>query len=224
MKIVALIPARAGSKRLKGKNSKKLLGRPLISWTINTIKKVNELSDIFVSTDDDQIIRICKKHKIKVPWKRPKKLCGDKISSVRVALHFINWYEKRHSKLDGLLWLQPTSPFREKSSIKKAIKIFSKNKQKAIVSFKIVNKEKSNLFFLQNKKNDSPKKITDRNKMLKLNGSIYLISPKNLKKYKSFFKPSIIPIIQNSAKESIDIDTYNDWKLAEKQKKNEFFG
>ena len=55
--------------------------------------------------------------------------------------------------------------------------------------------------------------------MLKLNGSIYLISPKNLKKYKSFFKPSIIPIIQNSVKDSIDIDTYNDWKLAEKLKK-----
>ena len=61
--------------------------------------------------------------------------------------------------------------------------------------------------------------MEDFNKKLKLNGSIYLISPKNLKKHKSFFKPTVLPLIQNSLKESIDIDTYDDWKAAEKLKK-----
>ena len=59
MKIVALIPARSGSRRIKKKNSKKLLGLPLISWTIKIAKKVKEISDIFVSTDDKTIINIC---------------------------------------------------------------------------------------------------------------------------------------------------------------------
>ena len=194
MKIVALIPARAGSKRIKKKNSKKLLGQPLISWTIKTVKKVKEISDIFVSTDDEQIGKICRKLGIKFPWKRPKNLGGDKVSSENVALHFLKWYEKKYSKIDGLLLLQPTSPFRKKSSIKKAIKLFKKNKNKAIVSFSRINKK------------------------TKINGSIYLISPMNLRKYKSFFKPSVLPFVQNNLKESIDIDTYDDLKIAEKIK------
>ena len=69
------------------------------------------------------------------------------------------------------------------------------------------------------KQKGSLKKSHDFKKKLKLNGSIYLISPKNLKKHKSFVKPSVLPLIQNSLKESIDIDTYDDWRMAEKFKK-----
>ena len=206
MKIIALIPARSGSKRLNKKNSKNLLGRPLINWTINTAKQVKEISDIFVSTDDKTIIKICKKHNIKVPWKRPKHLCGEKVSSENVALHFLNWYEKKISKIDGLLLLQPTSPFRKKSSIEKAIKLFNKNRNKAIVSFSPFNK------FNKNKKELN---LID---LVKLNGSIFLTSPKNIRKYKSFFKPQILPLILNSFEESIDIDTHEDWNFAKRMK------
>jgi len=208
MKIIALIPARAGSKRLIGKNFKSLSGQPLISWTIKTAKKVKEISDIFVSTNDTKINKISNELNVKVPWKRPKYLSGNKVSSANVALHFLKWYEKKYSNPDGLLLLQPTSPFRKKSSIKKAIRLFKNNKNKAVVSFSPIIKKKKSL-----------KKMEDFNKKLKLNGSIYLISPKNLKKHKSFFKPTVLPLIQNSLKESIDIDTYDDWKAAEKLKK-----
>jgi len=207
MKIVALIPARAGSKRLTGKNSKKLLGQPLISWTIKTAKKVKEISDIFVSTNDAKINKISTNLNVKVPWKRPKYLSGDKTSSANVALHFLKWYEKKYTKPDGLLLLQPTSPFRKKSSIKKAIKFFKNNKNRTVVSFSPIIKEKS------------LEKARNFKKKLKINGSIYLISPKNLKKHKSFTKPSVLPLIQNSLKESVDIDTYDDWKIAKKLKK-----
>jgi len=194
MKIVALIPARKGSKRIKRKNLRNLVGKPLIDWTIKTAKKVKNINSIFVSTDDEQIIKYCKKKNINVPWKRPKSLSGDKVNSVSVALHFLNWYEKKYSKIDGLLLLQPTSPFRKKSSIIKAIKLFKKNKNKAIVSFSRIKKKN------------------------RINGSIYLISSKNIRKHKSFFKPTVLPLVQNNLKESIDIDTYDDWKIAEKLK------
>ena len=202
MNIVALIPARAGSRRVKKKNSKNLLGQPLVSWTIKTAKKVKEISNIFISTDDEKIIRISNKLKIVVPWKRPKYLSGEKVSSENVALHFLNWYEKKYSKPDGLLLLQPSSPFRKKSSIIKAIRLFKNNKNKAIVGYSPIKKKSSYL-----------------KKKFKLNGSIYLISPNNLRKHNSFTKPSILPLIQNSLEESIDIDTYEDWKNAEKIKK-----
>ena len=218
MKIVALIPARAGSQRVKKKNSKNLLGQPLISWTIKAAKEVKEISDIFVSTNDRQINQICNKLNVKVPWKRPKHLSGNKASSVNVALHFLDWYEKKYSKPDGLLLLQPSSPFRRKSSIRKAIKLFKKNKNKAIISFSRFSKKKLELIFFLNKKSDFATQPSNFKSMLKLNGSIYLISPNNLRKYKSFIKPSILPLIQDYLEESIDIDTYDDWKIAEKLK------
>ena len=130
-----------------------------------------------------------------------------KTSSANVALHFLKWYEKKYTKPDGLLLLQPTSPFRKKSSIKKAIKFFKNNKNRTVVSFSPIIKEKS------------LEKARNFKKKLKINGSIYLISPKNLKKHKSFTKPSVLPLIQNSLKESVDIDTYDDWKIAKKLKK-----
>ena len=218
MKIVALIPARSGSKRLKNKNSKKLFGKPLITWTIKTALNVKEISKVFVSTNDKKIINICKKYDVQVPWKRPKKLCGDKVNTASIALHFLRWYEKRYSQPDAILLLQPTSPFRKKSSIIKAINTFKKNKNHAVVSFYLINKKNADLIFFKNTKTLTTAKKIKYDQTLKLNGSIYLTCPKNLKKYKSFFKPSIIPLIQNTSKESIDIDTYEDWNIAKKIK------
>ena len=219
MKILALIPARAGSKRINKKNKRMLLGQPLISWTIKTAKKVKELSDIYVSTDDDKITKICKKLKVKVPWKRPKRLCTDGASSDDVVLHFINWYEKKISKFDGLLLLQPTSPFRKKGSIEKAIKLFKQNINKTVIGFSpLRSKELGALFFL-NKRSKKVIKPSSSANLLKLNGSIYLSSPKNIRKYKSFFKPHILPLIQTSKEESIDLDTEEDWIFAKRLKR-----
>ena len=219
MKIVALIPARANSKRIDRKNRRKLLGQPLIVWTIKTAKNVKEINDIYVSTDDEEIIKICKKFKLKVPWKRPKNLSSDTATSRDVILHFLNWYEKKISKIDGLLFLQPTSPFRKKSSIQKAIKLFKKNSNKAITSFSPLNKRELSYYFYLNKKTNNVTKSLDFIDLVKLNGSIFLTSPKNFRKFKSFPNSYILPLVQNSLEESIDIDTHEDWKLAEKLKR-----
>jgi CMP-N,N'-diacetyllegionaminic acid synthase len=219
MKIIGLITARANSKRIKGKNTKKLLGHPLVLWTIKSAKNVKEINDIYVSTDDNEVIKICKKFNVKVPWKRPKQLCNSKSLSEDAVIHFLNWYEKKFGKIDGLLLLQPTSPFRKKISIEKAIKVFKKNPSKSVVSFSPVEeKTKNNLFFLNNKIKKIYKK-KDISSLVKLNGSIYISSPKNLRKYKSFLKPNVVPFIQTAKEESIDIDTKEDWDFAEKNRK-----
>ena len=215
MKIIALITARANSKRIKKKNIKKLLGQPLVIWTIKSAKKVKGIFDIYVSTDDNNVIKICKKFNVKAPWKRPKKLCNSKSKSEDVVIHFLNWYEKKFTKVDGLLLLQPTSPFRKKNSIEKAINIFKKNPKKSVVSFSPINNEQSNLFFFNKNSKNINKKKNILN-LFKLNGSIYISSPKNLRKYKSFLKPQVMPLVQTSKKESIDIDTKKDWIQAEK--------
>ena len=103
MKILALITARSGSKRLPNKNMLKLGGKPLVKWSIDTLKEITCIKDILLSTDDNQIAEIGKKEKILVPWLRPKKLSSDNANSVDVAIHALNWYEKKISKIFSFL-------------------------------------------------------------------------------------------------------------------------
>ena len=84
MNILAIIPARSGSKRLPSKNFLKLGGSPLISYTINSAKKSKLINKIFVSTDSKEVIKICELYGIKVPIFRSKKLAKDKTSSISV--------------------------------------------------------------------------------------------------------------------------------------------
>ena len=124
MKLIVLVLARGGSKRLKKKNILNLNKKPLLTWTLKFAKKLPYISNILVSTDDKKIARIAKLNKAYVPWLRPKFLSGDDVASSKAAVHAIKWYEKNVEKIDGILLLQPTSPFRNFKTIKKIISLF----------------------------------------------------------------------------------------------------
>ena len=128
MKILVLILARGGSKRLPNKNILKLGKKHLINWSIDFAKKIPFVCDILVSTDSKKIGLIAKKRGALVPWMRSKKLSLDISKSYPAALHAINWYENKIKKVDGVMFLQPTSPFRRLKTINKCISIFKKNK------------------------------------------------------------------------------------------------
>ena len=130
MKILILILARGGSKRLPNKNILKLGKKHLINWPIDFAKKIPFVCDILVSTDSKKIGLIAKKRGALVPWLRPKKLSTDSSTSDDATLHAINWYENKIQKVDGLMLLEPTSPFRSLKTISKGISIFKKNKYK----------------------------------------------------------------------------------------------
>ena len=126
MRILGFIPARLGSKRLKNKNLKIFLGRPLIYHTLNISKKTN-LTEIFVSTDSRKILSYCKKLGIKNNYLRPKKLSGNKSQIVDAILDAINWLAVIQKKnFDAIMLLQPTTPYRDIKEINKIIKIFNK--------------------------------------------------------------------------------------------------
>jgi CMP-N,N'-diacetyllegionaminic acid synthase len=97
MKILVLIPARGGSKRLPGKNIRLLGDRPLIVWTIDLAKNIPKICDILVSTDDIAIAEVASKAGALVPWLRPAELATDTATSVDVCLHALDWYEKEYS-------------------------------------------------------------------------------------------------------------------------------
>ena len=100
MRILALITARGGSKRILRKNIRPLGGKPLIVWSINIAKDIAGIVDILVSTDDPKISEVAKNAGAMVPWLRPPELATDTASPVDVCLPALEWYEKENGKID----------------------------------------------------------------------------------------------------------------------------
>lgn len=222
MKILALITARNGSKRVPGKNIRKLGNKPLVIWSIDAVKNNKYICDILVSTDNKKIADICLEAGAYLPWLRPSNLASDTASSVDVALHALDWYESEKGAVDGLLLLQPTSPFRTKDTIQNGIDLFIKYQRKSIIGVSAVNKhplwmlkiEKDNLIpFMHN--HSLNLRSQDLPEVYIPNGSFYLISPKELRMHRSFINPETKALIIKSPAEGLDIDTEWDFKIAE---------
>lgn len=91
--IIAIIPARGGSKRLPGKNIKDLAGKPLIAWTIEAAIQSNIFDHVFVSTDSEEIANISREYGAEVPFLRPAELASDTATTNDVVTHLVDWYE-----------------------------------------------------------------------------------------------------------------------------------
>jgi CMP-N,N'-diacetyllegionaminic acid synthase len=221
MKILYLIPARAGSKGLPGKNTKLLGGKPLISYSIDfAIKNIKEGDEICISTDDLNVIKIAGDLGIEIPFIRPKELASDTATSYDVIIHALDYYEKKEILFDCVLLLQPTSPFRNQQDYENLILTYS-NDLDMVVSVK---SSKENPYFtlfeedefglLNKSKTGDFQRRQDCPKVFAYNGSMYLMKINALKsKTISEFKK--IKKIVMPEERSIDIDTMADWILAE---------
>jgi CMP-N,N'-diacetyllegionaminic acid synthase len=222
MKILVLIPARGGSKRIPGKNIRPLGGQPLIVWSIDVVRDIPEICDILVSTDDSEIAGVAKKSKALVPWLRPEKLSTDNASSVDVCLHGLNWYEEKNGKVDGLMLLQPTSPFRSSDTILRGIELFRLHQQCSVIGISAVESHPMWCFKVEGE-TMSPfiedgglnMRSQDLPPAYVVNGAFYLITPDKLRKLKSFYNENMVPLVIDAPEENLDIDTEWDWKLAE---------
>jgi CMP-N-acetylneuraminic acid synthetase len=126
-KILAVIPARGGSKGLPGKNIKPLLGKPLIAWTIEQAKVSNYLDRVIVSTDDETIADIARQWDGDVPFLRPKELAGDASPIADTILHLLDRLEQDHEIYDYIALLEPTSPLRKPDDIDNALGLLAEN-------------------------------------------------------------------------------------------------
>tara|TARA_A100001015_G_scaffold317493_1_gene434618 strand:+ start:1434 stop:2114 length:681 start_codon:yes stop_codon:yes gene_type:complete len=221
-KILAIILARSGSKRIKNKNIKKLKNKPLIRWTIDRAVKSKKFCDIIVSSDSPKILKIAKSNNKNIlAIKRPKKLSLDNSSSEDAALHALQWYEKKYTKIDYIALLQPTSPFRTLKTIKKCIKEISDTQVKAVISVRKadikIDQKKENFFYLDKTKFCKKLQFFKSFKSIYvINGIFYLFKKNFFIKNFSFKPPIFKPIIVSSRKENIDIDTKKDWQYAKK--------
>jgi CMP-N,N'-diacetyllegionaminic acid synthase len=118
LRILALIPARSGSKGLPGKNVLNFSGKPLIEWSISAAKHANYIDDVLVSTDSQNIADIAKNAGANVPFLRPFELSTADASIVDVIKHVWKTYLTSDGKnFDYVVLLQPTSPLRDSSHI-----------------------------------------------------------------------------------------------------------
>ena len=226
MNVVALIPARIGSKRIPKKNIKILSDKPLIAWTIEAAKKSKYIDKIVVSTDDAEIAKISKKYGAEIPFIRPSEISGDDTQSIDVVIHALS----NLPKFNWLMFLQPTSPLRLANDIDNIFE-FCKNYKAASVasvykldiqdSAEIYN---SNLLYRIDKDlklNCVSKFFFDRNSkedlsnLYSLNGAIFLAKTDWLIKHRTFIDRETIGFIMPKVR-SLDIDTIEDWNFAEK--------
>ena len=130
MKIVALIPARAGSKGVPNKNIRPLGGHPLIGWSIAACMNSKYIEEVVVSTDSPEYAEIAKNYGAKVPFLRPSELSGDSSTDIEFVLHALEWFGSHSAVPDYIVHLRPTTPFRTTEYIDLAIDAFLNSENK----------------------------------------------------------------------------------------------
>jgi len=220
MEILAIIPARGGSKGVPRKNIRLLNGKPLIAYTIEEAKKSKYISKVIVSTEDDEIAKISNKYGAEI-IKRPQELAKDDTPTIDVVLHILEKLINKNIKPDIVILLQPTSPLRTFQDIDNAINLFIENNCDSVVSvceiahspywsFKIENGYLKPLLgekYLKKRRQELPKVYIP-------NGALFIATPEVLQKYKTFYCKKTMPYIM-PIERSVDIDNELDFLLAE---------
>lgn len=137
MKVLALIPARGGSKGIVRKNLADLAGKPLIAWTILpavACQAEGTLTRVVVSTDDPEIAEVSAGHGAEVPFLRPAALADDTAKTVDVVMHALDFFAATGEVFDAVMLLQPTSPLRTQEDIRLTAELFADRKAESLIS------------------------------------------------------------------------------------------
>lgn len=189
-KVIALVPARGGSKGIPKKNIMDFCGKPLISWSIGQALGSKYIKDVYVTSDDNKILKVSERAGAK-PIKRPAKLATDTSSTEDALLHAIAEIEGGPSgAADIVVFLQATSPLRTSADIDKAIRLFISEKADSLFSGAVLDdfcvweyakgRLKSMTFDHRNRG-----RRQDRKPYYLENGSIYIFKPAILKKHRN---------------------------------------
>ena len=134
MKILAIIPARAGSKGVPGKNIRPLGGKPLLQWTIETALAVAGLARVVASTEDAEIADLARAGGAEVPFLRPPNLATDTAKSIDVVINVLQTLESKGESYDAVCLLQATTPYRSVALLQRAIEDFESNDFTGLIS------------------------------------------------------------------------------------------
>ena len=218
---LAIVPARGGSKSIPRKNLVLLNGKPLIYWTLCEAEKSQYITDVVVSSEDDEILNTTKDYGFDIV-KRPDFLAKDDTRTEPVLLDVLEHLQKKGKTYDFLVLLQPTSPLRKAEDIDNAIEILLEKNATSLISV-YVPEHSPYKAFKQNKDGylegivDNETPFMPRQSLPQTyypNGAIYIVDTSYFLKSKKLFSQKTIPYVMSKEK-SIDIDTISDLENAE---------
>ena len=224
-KIIAIIPARGGSKSIPEKNVQLLHGKPLVAWPIKLAKSVKRIERIIVSTDNDKIMTVAQKYGAETPFKRPVNLAGDETPTLPVLQHCIKYLEEKEEyKPDIIALLFPTAPFLKKERVEQALDFFEKTDCNSVVS---VVKDWGRFWRFDKDMNKYipfyPKKRVNRQyykPLYREDGAICFSRYEVLMKTNKAIDDTNVQFLVMEEDENVDIDNLSDLLKASKIKKN----
>lgn len=222
--VLAIVPARGGSKGIPRKNLREIGGKPLIAWTIIEAQKSRYIDRLILSSEDDQIIEVAKAWGCEVPFKRPLELAEDDTPGIAPVLNALNTLPQ----YDYVMLLQPTSPLRQVNDIDICLEKCLANNAKSCVS---VTEATENPYWMYNISSDGVMhKLIEINnyftrrqdlpKVYKLNGAVYVAQSEWLLQNKSFLSDETIAYVMPFQR-SVDIDEEHDLQITEFLLKNQ---
>lgn len=212
-RILALIPARGGSKGIKDKNILEVNEKPLIAYSIEAAKDSRYIDKVVVTTDSEKIANVAKLYGAKIPFIRPQELASDSTATLDVVLHALK--ELKSENFDVLILLQPTSPLRTTKDIDCALEKFFEGNCVSLVS--VSEAEDSPILMRTIEADGKMKKLLsqdstirrqDMPRIYRVNGSMYINLINEINKETSF-NDNKIPFIMKKS-HSVDIDEYSD--------------
>lgn len=217
--VLAVVPARGGSKGIPKKNVKLIAGKPLIAWTIEAALKSKYIDRVIVSTDCEEIATVAREHGADVPFMRPSELAQDETSGVAVVAHAAQTVGD--AKI--VVLLQPTSPLRNLSDIDASIELFAKNNDAPVVSVTEARESPQWMFTINAERlaraADASKPLPSTRQELPtyftLNGAIYISTAERIIEQESYLTPETVPY-EMPIERSVDIDDPFDFFVAEK--------
>ncbi len=217
---LAIIPARGGSKRIPHKNIKNFLGKPIISYSIQSALDSNCFDEVMVSTDDPEIADIAKKYGAQVPFLRSEENSGDFATTAQAIEEVLYQYKKAGKEIQYFCCLYPTAPLINKEILKESFSLFNQEEWDALISIcrfsypiqrALISDEKGVRFaepqFSQTRSQDLEERFHDA-------GAFYWGKTTTFLKEKTLF-PKKTRGFELSELNVQDIDTLNDWALAE---------
>jgi CMP-N,N'-diacetyllegionaminic acid synthase len=216
--LLALIPARGGSKGIPRKNIKPLAGKPLIGWTIDAAKQVSCVDRIVVTTEDEEIAAVARAFGAEVPFMRPPDLATDETPGIEPVLHAL----KRLPDYEWVLLLQPTSPLRTHRDIEAIWQLCQSSAAPSAVSITEASKHPYWMYAQDDQARLQPfisgrPDITRRQDLLAayaLNGALYLAKTEWLLQQGGFIGPETVGYVMPPER-SADLDTEQDWRWVE---------
>lgn len=220
MKVLAIVTARGGSKRIPRKNIKEFCSKPIIAYSIEAAKQSGVFDEIMVSTDDEEIADIAKNYGADIPFFRSRQTSTDYATTTDVLIEVLEEYEKRGKHFDVACCIYPTAPFITAQRLKEAVDMLTSGKADTLIPVVQFSYPPQRAFVIDEGRLvfKYPENIAARSQDLEKHyhdaGQFYVFKTDAFRKNKNLMVGDIIPMVLDEM-EVQDIDTIQDWQLAE---------